>query len=151
MSTTIATTKLTAFEKYAAILLPAFVLVFGGLQALEQNETWVGLITFLILVAGAIGTFVSKLVDAKWAGIFKTGIPILTAVLSALIPLVVNHEITKANVPMIVTSILQVILTEVGSQIRSNALIDAGTATPGVAANITSLPPEAPSTPSPSA
>lgn len=130
----------STFKKYAGILLPAFVLIAGGVQALEKEPTAVGAITFLILLAGAVGTFGVKLVDTKWQGILKTGIPIVTALLAALIPLVVNHEISWVNAPLILVALANVLATELGVQIRTNSLFDAGTAAPGHASTITSVP-----------
>lgn len=111
----------TIFQKYAAALLPFFVLVVGASQSVLKDPTnWVVNLTFGILVLGAVATFIVRLVDARWQGALKTGISIATAVLSGLLPFVLPGGFDpSASVPVIIVAVLNVLATEFGVQIRT--------------------------------
>lgn len=110
----------TVFKKYAAILIPAFVIIVGGIQALEAEPTWTGVITFILLLLSAALTFGVKLVDAKWAGILKTGIPIIATILAVILPFVTQGTFTIHNIPLVLIAVLQAIGTELGVYIRTD-------------------------------
>jgi O-antigen/teichoic acid export membrane protein len=113
----------TIFQKYAAALLPFFILVVGASQTVlkfGQEPDWNAIITFAIVVLGAVLTFIVKLVAARWQGALKTGIAILTTILSALLPFVLPGGFDPAaNVPVIIVAVLNALATEFGVQIRT--------------------------------
>jgi hypothetical protein len=112
----------TTLQKYAAALLPFFVLVVGASQTVLKDPTdWQADITFLILVLGAVATFVVKLIPSlKWQGALKTGIAILTTILSAVLPFVLPGGFDPSvSVPIIIVAVLNAISTEFGVQIRT--------------------------------
>jgi hypothetical protein len=131
----------TAFQKYAAALLPFAVLVIGASQTvLHAGFNLQVDIPFAVIVLGAILTFVVRLLPAGWQGGLKTGIAIVTTILSAALPFVLPGTVhLSASVPVVVVAILNALATELGVQIRTNP-IDAGTAVPGVPADVSSLP-----------
>ena len=113
----------TIFQKYAAALLPFFILVVGASQTVlkfGQAPDWNAIVTFAIVVLGAVLTFVVKLVAARWQGALKTGIAILTTILSALLPFILPGGFDPSvNVPVIIVAVLNAIATEFGVQIRT--------------------------------
>lgn len=117
----------TIFQKYAAALLPFFILVVGASQTVlhfgaDQPVDWNAIITFAIVVLGAIVTFIVKLLpSAKWQGALKTGVAILTTILSALLPFVLPGGFDPdVSVPIIIVAVLNAIATEFGVQIRTS-------------------------------
>jgi hypothetical protein len=119
----------TVFQKYAAALLPFFILVVGASQTvLKAPIDWNATITFGILVVGAVATFIVKLVPLKWQGALKTGIAILTAILSAILPFVLPGGFDPSvNWPIIIVAILNALATEFGVQIRTTEVNSGGT------------------------
>src|SRR6478609_9179329 len=97
----------TIFQKYAAALLPFFILVVGASQTVlhfgaDQPVDWNAIITFAIVVLGAIVTFIVKLI------------------LSALLPFVLPGGFDPdVSVPIIIVAVLNAIATEFGVQIRT--------------------------------
>jgi hypothetical protein len=111
------------FQKYAAALLPFFVLVVGASQTVVKDPTnVVGDVTFGILVLGAVLTFIVKLVPSvRWQGILKTGIAVVTTIASALLPfLLPGGFVPDVQVPIVIVAVLNAIATEFGVQIRVN-------------------------------
>lgn len=122
----------TIFQKYAAALLPFFILVIGASQTVlkEGPVDWVAILTFAILVLGAVVTFIVKLLpSATWQGALKTGIAILTTILSALLPFVLPGGFDPSvNVPIIIVAVLNALATEFGVQIRTTQVTSTGVA-----------------------
>ena len=111
----------TVFQKYAAALLPFLVLVVGASQTVLQDPlNWVSNVTFLILVFGAIVTYVVKLVpDVAWQGRVKTGVAIVTTILVAVLPFLIPSGFDpSATIPVLIIAILNALATELGVQIR---------------------------------
>lgn len=114
----------TIFQKYAAALLPFFVLVVGASatvfpQAGEPAD-WNAIAQFVVLVLGAVITYLVPLVATKWRGAAKTGVSIVAAIISALIPFLLPGGFDPSvSVPVIVVAVLNVISTELGVQIRT--------------------------------
>lgn len=133
----------TVFKHYAAALLPFFILVIGASQTvLHAGFNLQVDIPFAVLVLGAIITFIVQLLPSGWQGALKTGVAIVTTILSALLPFVLPGTVhLSQSVPVVAIAILNAIATEFGVQIRTAPMINAGTAVPGVAADISSLPP----------
>lgn len=123
----------TIFQKYAAALLPFFILVVGASQTVlhfgaDTPMDWNAIITFAIVVLGAVITFIVRLVDVRWQGALKTGVAIVTTILSALLPFVLPGGFDpNVNVPVIIVAVLNAIATEFGVQIRTTAVNTSGT------------------------
>lgn len=122
----------TIFQKFAAALLPFFILVIGASATVfpkaGEPVNWNAVAQFAILVLGAIITYVVKLVqDAKWQGVLKTGVAILAAVISSLLPFLLPGGFDPSvSVPIIIVAILNAISTELGVQIRTAEVNDKG-------------------------
>lgn len=120
----------TIFQKYAAALLPFFILVIGASQTVFAGDStdWNAIITFAILVLGAVLTYIVPLTESKWQGALKTGIAILTVILSALLPFILPGGFDPTvNVPIIIVAVLNALATEFGVQIRTTPVNSAGT------------------------
>lgn len=125
--------------KYAVALLQFALLLVTSLSvSLQGGFDTVEIVQFGVIAAGAATTFFVPLVSGKWSGLLKTGLSLLAAVLTAVIPFVVQGFITADQVMLIVLAGLNALASEVGISIRKSA-IDGGTATPGEPATITSL------------
>jgi hypothetical protein len=137
----------TVFQKYAAALLPFFILVVGASQTvLKAPIDWNATITFGIVVAGAVATFIVKLVPIKWQGALKTGVAILTAILSALLPFVLPGGFDPSvNWPIIIVAVLNALATELGVQVRTDPVVATGAGTVADPAVVTSVSEGAPS------
>lgn len=150
MATTLATTNPTAlqnkFEKYGAGILSFIFAVLTALGTLTfaSNQGFVVLYQLIpILVTGAI-TWLLPLSSGKWAGGWKTGLDILSAISVILIPIAIGtpwpwHIATWI---LIATALVKISLTEFGVYLRTStvpSVIDAGTAVPGVPSSITNV------------
>lgn len=114
----------TIFQKYAAALLPFFVLVVGASATVfpkaGEPADWNAIAQFVVLVLGAVVTYVAPLLDSRWRGFAKTGVAIVAAVVSALLPFILPSGFDPSvSVPVIVVAVLNVISTELGVQIRT--------------------------------
>lgn len=130
----------TVFQKYAAALLPFFTLVVGAYQTVlpqaGEEADWNAIAQFAVLVAGAIATYLVPLLAIRWQGAVKTGIAILAAIISSLLPFLLPEGFDPGvSVPVIIVAVLNVIATELGVQIRSTQV-----STTGVTADLPSLP-----------
>lgn len=110
----------TIFQKYAAALLPFFILVVGASQTvLKDPVEWNAIVTFAILVLGAIISFIVPLAPTRWQGGVKTSVAIITTVLSAVLPFILPGGFDPSvNVPIIIVAVLNALATEFGVQIR---------------------------------
>jgi len=120
----------TIFQKYAAALLPFFVLVIGGSQTVfggGKPFDWSTFVPYLILVLGAIVTYIVKLLPGGWQGAAKTGIAIITTILSAILPfLLPGGWNPDYSWQIILVGVLTAVATEFGVQIRTTPVNDAG-------------------------
>jgi len=135
----------TFLSRYATTLLPLAVGVLGILQAAQAAGTgtlidWQTLTQIGLLLLGTGVVFWLPLVDARWHGAAKTGSSIGFAVISALVAVLPDGHLTKANAILVITAVVKAVATELGVQIRTDAakVIDAREST-GVAI-VTSLP-----------
>jgi hypothetical protein len=121
--TNVVSTTSNVFAKYAAALLPFFILTIGASQTVLKDPTnWQGDLVFGILVLGAVGTFIVKLVPSiAWQGALKTGIAVVTTILSALLPFVLPGGFDPSvSVPIIIVAVLNALSTELGVYVRVN-------------------------------
>lgn len=120
----------TIFQRFAAALLPFFILVIGASQTVLNGPIdWNAIIVFGILVLGAIVTYILPLVNKKWQGALKTGVAIITVILSALLPFILPGGFDPSvNVPVIIVAVLNAIATEFGVVIRTTPITSTGVA-----------------------
>lgn len=119
----------TIFQKYAAALLPFFIIVVGGLQPLFASDDidWRAVTQFALLVLGAVVTFIVPLVPGPWKGALKTGVQVLVVILTALIQFLIPSGFDPAaGVQLIVVAVLQALAVELGVQIRSGPTTASG-------------------------
>lgn len=109
------------FETYAAALLPFFVLVVGGLTEVVKNPHAATILPFLILVLGTALTYVVPLLPSGWQGVFKTGVPIVTTVIAALVVYAQDGTLNWGNSAVIIVGALSALATEFGVQIRTKS------------------------------
>jgi len=130
----------STLQRYAAVLLPFFVLTVGATDTvLKHPGDLTVTVPFAILVLGAIGTYVAKLLDAKWQGGLKTGIAIATTILSAVLPFILPGGFDPAvSVPVIIVAVLNALATQLGVAIRVDPVL--ATANAAGVHNISSLP-----------
>lgn len=123
-------------KRYAPALLPAFAAVVGiftalgdaNLGALTDWRTWVQ-VGIVLLTTAAV--YVLKLLPAGWRGAYKVGAPILAALLTAAVAAVPTGEpLNKANLVLIGTAIVKVLLTWLGVAIRLEPIKVDATSTP---------------------
>lgn len=110
----------TVFQKYAAALLPFFVLVIGASQTVLKTG-WDATIDipFAIIVLGAVVTYIVKLLPSGWQGGVKTGVAIVTTVLAAIVPFFLPGRFhLSASLPVFIVAVLNALATEFGVQIR---------------------------------
>lgn len=110
-------------QKYSAALLNvAVVLVTAVATTLHGSVTATGLVQLALIAAGAVGTFLVPLASGKWAGLFKTGVAVIAAILTAVLPLITQGHLTAANVATVILAGLSALATEIGVQIRTTGL-----------------------------
>jgi hypothetical protein len=111
----------TIFQRYAASLLPFFVLVTGAATTIWNKPlNWNADITFLIVVLGAVVTYIVALSPGKWQGKLKTGIAILTTLLAAVLPFVLPGGFKpESSIPVILVAVFNALSVEFGVQIRT--------------------------------
>lgn len=120
----------TIFQKYAAALLPFFILVVGGLQPVFASDDidWRAVVQFALLVLGAVVTYIVPLLPGPWKGALKTGVQILVVILVALLQFLIPSGFDPAaGVQLIIVAVLQALAVELGVQIRQVPAISGGT------------------------
>lgn len=112
------------FTRYLAVLLPAAIIIIGGLQAILDNPgNWIVIAQFALLVIGTgVAYFVKLVPDAVWQGRLKTGAQLVTVVLTAVIPFLLPGGFDPSvNITLIVLAALNAVATEFGVQVRKDA------------------------------
>lgn len=120
----------TIFQKYAAVLLPFFILVVGASQTVLKPGPidWNAVVTYAVLVLGGVVTYLVKLLPGAWQGGLKTGVAIVTTILSALLPFVLPGGFDpNVNIPIIIVAVLNALATQLGVSIRTEPTNSAGT------------------------
>jgi hypothetical protein len=108
-------------QKYLAALLPAAILLFGGLQTALSDERIDGTEAgqLLALFAGLAITYAVPLARGAWAGLFKTGFAILAAVATLVVPLITGF--TWQSLIIVILAALSALATEIGVNARQDA------------------------------
>jgi hypothetical protein len=130
-------------QKYVAALL-SFVNVVAApiiaFSATTPNATAIW--QFAVLIAAAVGTYWVPLAPKGWAGLFKTLVALVIGIGSALIP-VVSQQWNAANVLLIVSAVIQVLVAALGVKIRTDPEVAPQAGNVYQVTNVTSpVPPE---------
>ncbi|PPH99740.1 hypothetical protein C5C95_06245 [Rathayibacter sp. AY1B7] len=108
-------------DRYLAALLPAAILLFGGLQTALSDERIDGTEAgqLLALFAGLAITYAVPLAKGAWAGLFKTGFAILAAIATLIVPLITGF--TWQSLVIVVLAALSALATEIGVNARQDS------------------------------
>ena len=106
--------------RYAAAIISVLITVIGAVAALN-DVSWPIIVQLAILTLTSFTTYLLPLVPAKWAGAAKTGLEILGAILTAIVPFVLAGHITGPQVALVLLAALKALGAEVGVQARVNA------------------------------
>lgn len=104
-------------NRYATTLLNLALLALTALVTLHYDIASIG--QFVVLILGGVATFVVPVADAKWAGKLKTGVAIVTALVAAVIPFLVQGAITPSQVFTVILAGVTAFAVELGVQIRT--------------------------------
>lgn len=129
---------MTLFQKYAAALLSAAVLIIGGIVPIVAagkltDET---LAQLVVLSVTSVTTYFIPLVPVKLSGILKSGVEFLGAGLTLAAPYIVNAvngtslELNRYEVLIFVVALIKAFATSFGVKLR----LDTDVATPVVPA-----------------
>lgn len=108
--------------KYLASIIAIATVLFGALAQLTGPIGPTEAVQLALLLVGAVGVYVGRLLDGSWAAGLKVGVAVATAVLTALAPLVVgNHTWSGSEVSMIILAGIQALGAQVGVDARLDA------------------------------
>lgn len=108
-------------HKYAAGLL-AIALVVVQAFVTTTDFTATTIIQLAIVTVAAIGTYFIPLLHGPWAGAGKTGVVVVGAILSALVPLVTGGSYTPQTIGLVILAAVQALVTELGVNVRQDQL-----------------------------
>jgi len=112
---------MSVFQKYATAIFSLAVLVIGALQvAVATGITPTAIAQLIVLALGGVITYVVPLVPGKWAGLLKTGIAILAAVIVLVIPYITAGHITLDQILLVVVGAINAAATQLGVNIRKD-------------------------------
>jgi len=112
---------MSVFQKYATAIFSLAVLVIGALQvAVATGITPTAIAQLVVLTLGGVITYVVPLVPGKWAGLLKTGIAILAAVIVLVIPYITAGTITLDQILLVVVGAINAAATQLGVNIRKD-------------------------------
>lgn len=118
-----ATVTLTAIEsplhKYAAgVLAITLVVVQALVTTTDLSPTTI--IQLAIVFVAAVGTYFIPLLSGPWAGAGKTGVIVVGAILSALVPLITGHSYTPQTIGLVILAGVQALVTQLGVDVRKD-------------------------------
>lgn len=109
-------------SKYATAIVQIALVAASGLAAIAPGAYTPDVIgQLLVQVLGAVVVFLVPLLNSKWAGAVKTGAAVATAVIVAVIPIVLTGTFTFQNGVVVFFAALTAFATEVGVQVRTDA------------------------------
>lgn len=111
-------------SKYLAALLSAIITIITALAAVEVY-TIDAIVQLIILAAGTITTYFVPLVDGRWAARLKTGTALVTALLTALAPLIVSGAFTPQAILVVILAGLNALAVQLGVDVRVDAILAA--------------------------
>lgn len=136
-----AVTLSPAAQQWAAALLTFVVTVVTALTAAVAGPLTATVIVGIVVVIlqSGTGTLV-PLVKGPWSAALKVGIPVILAVLYALVPLLTGTAWTIGNTLILILAGVNALAIQLGVAIRKTPVVDAGVAKiGGPAPVITSL------------
>lgn len=122
--TTIDTTPTASanpLARYLAALVSLAITVLGAFVVIPSEEF--GLVAGLQLVvlgASTATTLFVPLVDAKWQGLFKTGLALVGAGITAAIPFVMTGSIDAQGIGLVLLALFQAVGVEIGVNVRKD-------------------------------
>ena len=128
-----------AAQQWATALLTFAVTLVTALAAAAEGPWTASVVIGVVVVAlqSIVATFV-PLVKGVWAGALKVGIPVVLAVLYALVPLLTGTAWTFGNTLVLILAGVNALAAQLGIAIRTSPAIDKGATK--VAAGTSTLP-----------
>jgi len=133
--TTITPTPIASgtFQTWAVAIFSFLTIGLGGLGALlfvlSQPSTFlakvIAVITFAILVLGAVLSTIVKILPTGWQGRAKVGISLVAVVLVAVLPFVKGNFNPVTDIPLLGIALVNAITTQLGVAIRVTPALDA--------------------------
>lgn len=105
-----------------AVIQVTVVLATALVGALGQGLTPAETAQVALVAAGAVAAYLVPLAPKAWRGAFKTGVTILTTILAAIAPVVVDGGWTAQNWVLVVMAGIGALGTEVGVKMRVDAV-----------------------------
>lgn len=110
----------TLLQKYAPTIFAAAITLFGGLQVLvSSGYGLVAVLQFTLLIITTVTTF-------QLTGRWKVGLEVAGVVVTAVLPLAINHEFALTNVLLILVAITKALATHFGVILRGDATVATG-------------------------
>lgn len=106
--------------RYAAAVISILITVAGAVAALN-DVSWPIIVQLGILTITSFTTYALPLVPARWAGAAKTGLEVVGAILTAIVPFVIAGHITGPQIALVLLAALKALGAEVGVQARLDA------------------------------
>lgn len=118
-----------AAQQWATALLTFVVTVVTALAAAALGPFTATVVVGLVVVIlqSVVATFV-PLVKGAWAGLLKVGIPVVLAVLYALVPLLTGTPWTFGNTLILILAGVNALAAQLGIAIRKTTTVDQGLA-----------------------
>jgi len=123
-------------SRYAPAIIQFSIVLVGAFAQISGHITLVDALQLIPLAANALLVYLVPLFGASMRSGWKTGVAVIGALAAAAIPFATTHQITGAQVAIVILAGLQVLGAHIGVQIRNGA-------TPGTGALLapTSPPP----------
>ena len=107
--------------KYATAILSLAVVILTALTAAASGPvTLTTILQLAVLALGGVITYIVPILDGRWKGGVKTGVAVVAALVSAVIPLV-GGGFTWQAVFIVVLAGVQALATQLGVAIRVDA------------------------------
>lgn len=110
-------------QRYMAAILSAVAVILTAVVAIPTGMiTGAAIVQLVALGAAAINTYLSPLLNIKWRGVLKTGGAIVAAIVAILYPIIHAGGIPNSTqIALMVLAAVNVMLTQVGVDIRTDA------------------------------
>lgn len=115
-------------RKYLPPLLQIVITLLGAFVIIPQDQFgWAAAVQLGILFAGAVIAYLVPLLHGAWAGGLKTGMTVLTAILSGVGAYFVSGDISPVTIALVLLGGLNALATEIGVEVRKeNQLLNRG-------------------------
>lgn len=111
-------------QKYGAALISIALVAFAFLKtALSDSLDAAEVAQLVALTAGAVTVYLVPLLGGVWAGGLKTGAAIIAAAATAIVPFVLQGNITPEQWTIVALAVLNALGVEVGVAARKSAAV----------------------------